>query len=919
MPFLYKIVDDVDPFPVVTLQPSGTTVVVPTEGVFTSAGKGFPQPVPQWQLSTDDGSTWSNISGANSVNHTTPPTSYTDNNKQYRVVYSNSVGSVTSDAVVLDVQYTPFMVNQPSATTVNEGSTATFTASSNGNPTASIQWQVSTNGGSSWSNISGATSESYTTPATTYVYDQYQYRAVFTNSVGSVTSDAAVLTVLYIPVVVDTFDADPIGVTTTAGNTATFSVDSGSITANPSASVQWQVSTNNGASWSNISGATSVSYTTPTLTSGYNGYLYRAVWTNSQGSLNTQIAALRLDTTQAYATTSGGGNILYAHTGYLNGTDRYYRLHSFTDVGSSTITFTSGGVVDAVVVAGGGNGGASNWAGGGGGGGGTRILNDMAVGPVTYNVIVGDGACCGFRIVGGVSRFAGIESNGGGTGGSWSSEGGPASGGCGGGANAYGAGQGNIPATDPPQGYNGATGAGRSGGPAGGGGGSGQAGQGYNGGNGKVSDITGVETYYGGGGAGSGGTTGGLGGGGRNTAGTNGLGGGGSNKISNRGGSGVVLIRYEITSTEYYSENSIAPEILQDISDTLYSIGSTITFTSIAKGIPFPTVQWQLSTNNGVTWSNISGATSVTDPVSQDGTRTSTYTTPTLDSSYNGYAYRAVWTNNQGSATSFESTIAYETPPASTSGGTETYFHDTVNSKYYKIHSFTDVGSSSMSFSSAGVVTALIVAGGGGGGAYTWSGGGGGGGGTREIDNIIVGPITSNIINVGAAGGARANGGISSFGTSESNGGGKGGSWSSEGGAGSGGCGGGANAGAGGNGNIPATDPPQGYNGATGGNTSFTSCGGGGGSGQAGQGTNGGNGKTSSITGVETYYGGGGIGQGGTTGGLGGGGGPGSNGTDGLGGGGAGNWRNVSSTKRGGSGIVIVRYEISQAEYEANI
>ena len=917
MPFLYKIVDDFDPFPVITLQPSGTTVVVPTEGVFSSAGKGFPQPTPQWQISTNGGSTWSNISGANSVSYTTPSTSYSDNNKQYRVVYSNSVGSVTSNAVVLDVQYTPFMVTHPSSVTINDGSTATFTASSNSNPTASVQWQVSTNGGSSWGNISGATSTSYTTPATTYVYNGYQYRAVFTNSVGSVTSNAAVLTVLYAAVVVDTFDADPIGVTTTTGNTATFSIDSGSISANPSASVQWQVSSNNGTSWSNISGATSVSYTTPALTSGYNGYLYRAVWTNSRGSLATQAAALRLDTAQAYATTSSGGNILYVHTGYLNGTDKYYRVHSFTDVGASTMTFTSGGIVDVVVVAGGGNGGASQWAGGGGGGGGVRIIDGMAVGPITYDVVVGNGACCGYRMVGGFSRFAGIECNGGGTGGSWSSEGGPASGGCGGGANAGAAGQGNIPATDPPQGYNGATGANGPSGPSGGGGGSGQAGQGYNGGNGKISNITGVETYYGGGGGGSG--TGGLGGGGQNTAGTNGLGGGGSNKIGNSGGSGTVLIRYEISSTEYYNENSVAPEIIQDISDTLYSIGSTATFTSIANGIPFPTVQWQLSTNNGVTWSNISGATSVADPVSQDGTRTSTYTTPTLDSSYNGYVYRVVWTNNQGSATSFEAIIAYEIPPTSTSGGTETYFHDTINSKYYKIHSFTDVGSSSLSFSTVGVVRALIVAGGGGGGASQWSGGGGGGGGTREIDNIIVGPISPIVINVGAGGSPLVNGGVSSFGTSESNGGGKGGSWAGEGGPGNGGCGGGANAYAAGKGNIPATDPPQGYDGATGGGSSTASCGGGGGSGQPAPGYNGGNGKTSSITGIQTYYGGGGVGQGGTTGGLGGGAGPSSPGTDGLGGGGAGRIRRQTAAQRGGSGIVIVRYEISQAEYEANI
>ena len=40
---------------------------------------------------------------------------------------------------------------------------------------------------------------------------------------------------------------------------------------------QWQVSTNGGTSWTNISGATSSSYTTPYLTSGDKGNLYRVI------------------------------------------------------------------------------------------------------------------------------------------------------------------------------------------------------------------------------------------------------------------------------------------------------------------------------------------------------------------------------------------------------------------------------------------------------------------------------------------------------------------------------------------------------------------------------------------------------------------------------------------------------------------
>ena len=58
-----------------------------------------------------------------------------------------------------------------------------------------MQWQVSTDGGSTWSNISGATSTTFTLSTTTTSENGYKYRAVFTNSLGFATTTAANLTV----------------------------------------------------------------------------------------------------------------------------------------------------------------------------------------------------------------------------------------------------------------------------------------------------------------------------------------------------------------------------------------------------------------------------------------------------------------------------------------------------------------------------------------------------------------------------------------------------------------------------------------------------------------------------------------------------------------------------------------------------
>jgi len=83
---------------------------------------------------------------------------------------------------------------QPMNQTVTAGQTATFTAAATGSPTPTVQWQVSTDGGVTFSNVSGATSTtlSFTTSLS---QNGNRYRAVFTNTAGTATTTAATLTV----------------------------------------------------------------------------------------------------------------------------------------------------------------------------------------------------------------------------------------------------------------------------------------------------------------------------------------------------------------------------------------------------------------------------------------------------------------------------------------------------------------------------------------------------------------------------------------------------------------------------------------------------------------------------------------------------------------------------------------------------
>lgn len=83
---------------------------------------------------------------------------------------------------------------QPASITVTAGQTAQFVAVANGTPAPTLQWQSSTDSGANWNDIAGAIGNGYSFVSALSDSGR-QYRAVATNSVGSVNSNAATLTV----------------------------------------------------------------------------------------------------------------------------------------------------------------------------------------------------------------------------------------------------------------------------------------------------------------------------------------------------------------------------------------------------------------------------------------------------------------------------------------------------------------------------------------------------------------------------------------------------------------------------------------------------------------------------------------------------------------------------------------------------
>ena len=200
----------------VATNPSDQTVCDGSSVSFSASGNGFPAPTVQWQVST--GGPFTDIPGETSNTLTFTATS-AQNGNQYRAVFTNAGGTATTTAATLTVNTAPVISTNPVDETVCDGATAMFTAAATSTPAATVQWQVS-NGGP-FSNIPGATSTTLSFTATAGDNGN-QYRAVFTNTCGSTPTTAATLTISP-----STTTTDPADETVCQGTNANFSTTAG--------------------------------------------------------------------------------------------------------------------------------------------------------------------------------------------------------------------------------------------------------------------------------------------------------------------------------------------------------------------------------------------------------------------------------------------------------------------------------------------------------------------------------------------------------------------------------------------------------------------------------------------------------------------------------------------------------------------
>jgi uncharacterized repeat protein (TIGR01451 family) len=344
--------------PAITANPTNRAVCAGNSASFTATASGSPAPTVQWQVSTDGGSTFTNVPNATNTTYTFA-TAAGDDAKQFRAQFANTCGLIASVPATLSVNPLPTcsisgadavcasssnnLYFAPSglagyrwsisgsatisgstnsqSVTVNAGASGTFTVTlmlTNGSgctstcaktvnllalPTATVSggggicpgtstniqaaltgtgpWTLQWSDGFTQSGVAASPAIRSVSPATTTIYS---VTTVADSNCSRAGSGSATVTINTAPAIT----TNPSNRTVCASNSVSFT---SAASASPAATVQWQVSTDGGATFANIPGATSSTYTF-TASLSDSGKNFRALFSNPCGSAVSSAAAL---------------------------------------------------------------------------------------------------------------------------------------------------------------------------------------------------------------------------------------------------------------------------------------------------------------------------------------------------------------------------------------------------------------------------------------------------------------------------------------------------------------------------------------------------------------------------------------------------------------------------------------------------
>ena len=307
--------------PRINTQPKSVTAYVGDSADFSVKASGYALTY-QWYYRTSSKGSWKACSAADAKKATMSVEAKDyRNGYQYRCEVKNNSGSVYTSAVTLTVKplTAPVVTAQPQNAAAAVGESVSFSVAVEGGH-ISYQWYYRSSASGSWSKCSGAGADTDTLTVEVKAYRSgYQYRCKAANSLGSVYSSAATLSVM------PGLTAQPQDVTAAVGAQAVFTVSA----SGPDLSYQWYFRKSASDTWSKSSGDSAATASLSVEVKSYrDGYQYRCRVTNAAGSVDSQAASLHVlakpaigtqpqdvttapGTTAVFRVTASGENLSY--------------------------------------------------------------------------------------------------------------------------------------------------------------------------------------------------------------------------------------------------------------------------------------------------------------------------------------------------------------------------------------------------------------------------------------------------------------------------------------------------------------------------------------------------------------------------------------------------------------------------------
>ncbi|MEO5980443.1 MAG: PKD-like domain-containing protein, partial [Chryseolinea sp.] len=266
-----------------TGQPVNSIICQGSNTSFTVNAGATTSPNYQWQVSTNSGVTYTNLTntgiytGVTTATLNLATTPAVNNGYLYRVIVGGACAPVvTSDGALLTVNQLPLINTQPVTATICEDGTVQFSVVASGTA-LTYQWREQGNPLSNNATYSGTGTATLTITNVASALNGMLYDVVVSGTcISPVISAQATLNVNEKPEIT----AQPVNSAICETSNTSFIVNAGVTTA---ATYQWQVSTNSGVSYANLTNAgiyTGVTSATLNLTATpavANGYLYRVL------------------------------------------------------------------------------------------------------------------------------------------------------------------------------------------------------------------------------------------------------------------------------------------------------------------------------------------------------------------------------------------------------------------------------------------------------------------------------------------------------------------------------------------------------------------------------------------------------------------------------------------------------------------